>query len=293
MAVPAHAGGLRAFRVADALAVIGRSQQKAAVPENGSWLSVMSLGLAQPEALLAVDGGPAGLSYIRVNGSELRIGSLTTAADLFASAVIGEHFAMIREAGRAVFSGVQRAGTIGAAICRADSAGSLVAALAAAGASVAVRGRRGTRLVAARTFRAVPAGTVIEPGELVAEIRLPIRPGGGSAYQHAADGAAACPATGVAAIIWLDRAVVTGVGLEVAPGLAAGARGAAKFLSGADATLANFGRAGDIAAAHCAHQGWPTPPGGDAPCQVRELVVRALRRAQLRAIGQDPSGSAS
>jgi len=177
MAVPADAGGLEHFSLAGALARIASSRQKATDPQgNESWLSVLKLQLAPPEGLLDRGAVPAGLSYVRMVGDELRIGALTRRADLLDSSLIREHFAVIREITEAAFRGLSGCGTIGAALCRPESSGRLVKALAAAGASVAIRGQRGIRLVSARSLRAGPAGPQIEAGELPWEIRLPIRP---------------------------------------------------------------------------------------------------------------------
>ena len=67
----------------------------------------MKLRLAQPEVLVDINGLTE-LSYIRIEGGALRIGAMTRHADLLASAVAGEQFAIFHDAERVIADPVVR-----------------------------------------------------------------------------------------------------------------------------------------------------------------------------------------
>jgi carbon-monoxide dehydrogenase medium subunit len=248
----------------------------------------MTFRLAEPLALSDL-ADPADLCYVRIARGELRIGSLTRHADLLSSAVAGEHFAILRDAGRAIASREVRCSeTIGGMLCQADPAEDMAAVFAAVRASMVIRGRDGTRTVSARDFHRGPYETVVQPGELLTEIRIPIRPCG-SAYEKVSRRAGDCPVTGAAAVVWLDGDTVTAAGLALTPGGAQhrGPVAAEEFLAGARATPASFDRAGEFAAGHCECSADLRYPARDPQCMAGHLASRALGRALLRARGQD------
>lgn len=169
---------LGALSVREAVALIGRTQNKS-VPEGAECsLPVMTLRLARPELLIDADERPADLAYIRLAGEDLRIGSLTTRAELLDSSLISQHFAGIRaavDANPCAAPGIP--GTIGASLCRASTADRLVGALAAVHARVVIRSARGRRTVPVREFcQQQLARTLAARGDLIAEIRIPVRP---------------------------------------------------------------------------------------------------------------------
>lgn len=168
-----------AFSADRCVALISQPSPQANVPASDLGLfALMTLRLAGPAALSDL-ADPADLSYVRIAGGELRIGSLTRHADLLGSAVAGEHFAILHDVRRAIASRNARCSkTIGGMLCQADPSEDIAAAFAAVRASMVIRGRDGTRTVSARDFQLGPYETVIEPGELLTEIRIPIRPGG-------------------------------------------------------------------------------------------------------------------
>jgi aerobic carbon-monoxide dehydrogenase medium subunit len=177
MTEPAPAG-ITDLRVHAALGVISRTQNLSVLPGTESWLPVMTLGLAPPEALIAAAERPADLAYIRLVHDELRIGSLTTRAQVLTSPVISEYCALLGEAVRA--DSGRRPGlpvTIGASLCAARPDDGLATVLTAARASVVVRSAHGDRIVPVAGLRG-PWQAPIRPGELLAEVRIPITTGG-------------------------------------------------------------------------------------------------------------------
>jgi carbon-monoxide dehydrogenase medium subunit len=216
----------RAFSAEDSVALLTRPQPHAAVHTSGPGLfALMALRLAGPQARAGL-ADPADLSYVRIVGGELRIGSLTRHADLFGSALACEHLAILRDAGR-VFAGrgVRCTQTVGGVLCQADPADDLAAVFTALRAAMLISGRGGTRAVPAREFRLGPYQTVVEPGELLTEIRIPLRPCG-SAYAAVTRPDGGCAVTGSAAVICLDGDTV------VRPGSAAWRRLRSSWLAG-------------------------------------------------------------
>src|SRR5208282_3884003 len=148
-----------------------------------SLIPMMKLRLAQPEVLVDINE-LAELAVIRCEGDQLRIGALARHADLLSSALAGEHFPILHDAERVVADPIVRLwGTVGGSLCQADPSEDLSAAFAAARATAVIKTPDGERTVPVREFHRGPYETVVGRGELLAEIRVPLRPGTGSAYE--------------------------------------------------------------------------------------------------------------
>ena len=185
MQVPSQVEYERATSVEHALSLLNRPDTRV-VAGGHSLIPMMKLRLAQPEMLVDING-LAELAYIRLDGGQLRIGALARHADLLNSAVAGEHFPIFHDAERVVADPIVRLwGTIGGSLCQADPSEDLSAAFAAARATVVIRGQDGDRMVPVREFHLGPYETVIDRGELLAEVRVPVQSGTGSAYEKVA-----------------------------------------------------------------------------------------------------------
>jgi carbon-monoxide dehydrogenase medium subunit len=297
--VPAYVEYEKATSVEHALALLARFGPEARILAGGhSLIPMMKLRLVQPETLIDING-LSELSYIGVTDGELRIGALTRHAQLLDSAVAGEHFAILHDAERVIADPVVRNwGTIGGSLCQADPSEDLSATFAALKASMIIRGPDGVRTVSAREFHTGPYETVVAPGELLTEIRIAIRPGGGSAYEKVGRRVGDWPIAAAGVAIWLDDAGGAGGPRITAAGLgltAVGARHfvaaeAEEFLRGAPATEASLTKAGQIAAEHCNPVSDQRGPADYKRHLAGELTTRALRRALRRARGLNPAG---
>ena len=203
MQVPAPFDYAKATTVDHALTLLAEHGPEARVVAGGhSLIPMMKLRLARPDALIDING-LTDLAYLRVEGDELAVGALTRHVDVLSSPVVGEHFAVLHEAERVIADPIVRNwGTVGGSLCQADPAEDLPAALVALNATAVIRNREGTRTVPVRELHVGPYETVVEPGELLTEVRIPIRPGGSSAYEkverRAGDWGAAAAAAAVA-----------------------------------------------------------------------------------------------
>jgi carbon-monoxide dehydrogenase medium subunit len=284
--VPAHVEYEKATSVEHALALLARFGPEARILAGGhSLIPMMKLRLAQPETLIDING-LSELSYIRVTGGELRIGALTRHAQLLAAPVAGEHFAILHDAEKVIADPIVRNwGTVGGSLCQADPSEDLSAAFAALKATMVVQHPDGTRTVPAREFHTGPYETVVAPGELLTEIRIAIRPGGGSAYEKVGRRVGDWPVGAAAAAVWLsgDTIADAGVGLTAVGAEHFAAAEAEDFLRGAPATEASFARAGQIAAEHCRPVSDQRGPADYKRHLAGELTTRSLRRALHRA----------
>jgi aerobic carbon-monoxide dehydrogenase medium subunit len=288
--VPAQVEYEKAASVEHALTLLARYGPEARVLAGGhSLIPMMKLRLAQPETLVDING-LSELSYLRVASGELQIGALTRHAELLSSAPAGEHFAILHDAEKVIADPVVRNwGTIGGSLCQADPSEDLSAAFAALKAIMVIRGPDGTRTVPAREFHTAPYETVVAPGELLTEIRIPIRPGGGSAYEKVGRRVGDWPVGAAGVALWLAGDTITdaGIGLTAVGARNFAAAEAEDFLRGAAAIEENFARAGQIAAEHCRPVSDQRGPAAYKRHLAAELTVRALRRAADRVRHQD------
>jgi len=290
MQVPAQFEYERATSVDHALALLSQFGDEARIVAGGhSLIPMMKLRLARPEALIDING-LAELSYVRIDGDALRVGAMTRHADLLGSALVAEHFPIFVDAERVIADPIVRnRGTIGGSLCQADPSEDLSAAFAAVNAVAVIQGAGGIREVPVRAFHTGPYETVVAPAEMLIELRVPIRPGGSSAYQKVERRVGDWAVGAAGAALWLDGDTVADVGIGLT---ALGAEhfcvpAAEDFLRGAAATDENFERAGVLAAENCNPSADQRGPVDYKRHLAGVLTTRALRRAAARARGQE------
>src|SRR6202046_3693395 len=184
MQTPAPFGYERATSVDGAIASLVAHDGDARIIAGGhSLLPMMKLRLANPEHLIDINDLDE-LSYIREFADEIRIGALTRHVELLHSDVLARHLPLFADAEMVIADPVVRnRGTIGGSLCQADAAEDLSAVCSAIKASVVLRGPDGERLVAMDEFHIGPYVTAIGEGEMLTEVRIPLKSGGGSAHE--------------------------------------------------------------------------------------------------------------
>jgi aerobic carbon-monoxide dehydrogenase medium subunit len=280
----------RATSVDGAIASLSRVGAGARVIAGGhSLLPMMKLRLASPEHLIDINDLDE-LDYIREDGDELAIGALTRHRDLLESEKLATAFPLFRDAEQVIADPVVRnRGTIGGSICQADAAEDLSAVCVAAKARVVIRGAGGERTVPISEFHRGPWMTVVEPGEIVTEIRLPVRPGGGSAHAKVERRAGDWAIAAASAAVWMDGGAIAdaGIGLSAVGPITIHLTRAEEMLRGATPTEELYDQVAAIASEDCA----PVPDSRGPVDYKRHLAgvltKRALRRAVARAQGQE------
>ena len=293
MQVPAPFEYERATSVDHALDLLRQLGPEARILAGGhSLLPMMKLRLAAPGYLIDIDGLAGELGYVRMTepptppAPEIRIGAMTRHRELLESPLLAEHAAIFTDAERVIADPVVRnRGTIGGALCQADPSEDLGAVCSAIGAQTVVRGVDGDRVLDIDDFHRGPYRTAVEDDEILLEIRVPLYPRSGSAYEKVDRrvGDWAVAAAGAALSLDQDGNITeAGVGLA-AVGADIACAQARDELIGQPPTLDVLERAGAAAAEACS-------PVADQRGSVRYkrhvagvLTVRALQRAAARA----------
>jgi carbon-monoxide dehydrogenase medium subunit len=169
----------------DALGLLQRLGDEAKLLAGGhSLLPMMKLRFAQPGHLIDLGRIPE-LRGIREDGGTLKIGAMTTENELIWSTLLQQKCPLLVEGARQISDPqVRYKGTIGGDIAHGDPGNDHPALMLALGASFVLRGASGERVVPADGFFLGTYDTLLAPGEVMTEIRIPI-PAPGTGYCYA------------------------------------------------------------------------------------------------------------
>jgi carbon-monoxide dehydrogenase medium subunit len=250
---------------------------------------MMKLRLANPEHLIDINDLDE-LSYIREADGEIRVGALTRHVELLTSELLAERFPIFADAETVIADPVVRnRGTIGGSLCQADAAEDLSAVCSALKAQVVIRGAEGERVVGMEGFHVGPFTTAVGAGELLTEVRLPVRAGAGSAHEKVERRAGDWAIAAASAAVWIDGGTIADAGIALgAVGLTTiHLSRAEELLRGKAPSDDLFAEAAEIASADCS----PTADGRGPVDYKRHLAgvltQRALRRSAARALNQE------
>src|SRR5690606_33335561 len=205
--------------------------------------------------------------------------------ELLESEPLRRAFPIFHEAERVIADPlVRNRGTIGGALCQADPSEDLTAVCTTLDASCVIRGPRGERVVSMAEFYRGPYETAVGPAEMLTEIRIPVRPGGTSAYEKVGRRAGDWAVVSCGAAVWLHNGLIADarVGLAAVGPNTTGIPAVAEALRGRAPSEELYARAGTIAARHCTPV---TDQRGTAEYKrhlAAELTRRTLRRAVAR-----------
>ena len=282
MQTPAPVEYARARSIEDAIALLEQHGEESRLIAGGhSLIPMMRLRLARPEMLIDINDVDA-LQGIRVDGDELVLGAMVRHAEVLNSAVLAEHYAIFREAEKVIADPIVRnRGTVGGSMCQADPSEDLSAVGAALKGNVVIRGSGGSRTVPIRDLHEGPYETKVGPAEILTEVRFPIRPGAGSAYEKVERRVGDWPVASVGAYVVVSGGVVTdcGIGLTAVGATHFCAPDAEAFLVGKEPNDENLAAAAQIAADSCSPNSDQRGPADYKKHLANELTVRALRRA--------------
>lgn len=159
----------------EALSLLNRYGSEAKVLAGGqSLMPLMNLRLVRPRVIIDINR-VSELSFINTDRDEgLAIGSLTRQRLAERSSFVQERNPLLAEAIRLIgHIQIRNRGTIGGSFVHADPAAELPALAVLLNAEFVLRRLNGTRVVQAKDFFQGYMTTVIEPTELLSEIRFP------------------------------------------------------------------------------------------------------------------------
>lgn len=139
-----------------------------------SLVPMLNLRLASPSVL--VDIGALNLRGIHTEPDALRLGALVTHRQLETRRSIRAAVPLLADAARHIgHTAIRQRGTIGGSLAHADPTAELALVAVALDAEVVITGLSGARTVSAGEFFLGAFTTVVEPGEMVTEVRVPVQ----------------------------------------------------------------------------------------------------------------------
>jgi carbon-monoxide dehydrogenase medium subunit len=197
----------RAQNLADAQRLLAANPGAKLLAGGHSLIPLMKLRLAAPSAVVDI-GRIAELRGVSRSGDTIRIGALTTHAEIAASADVQNSAPALAEAAALIGDpAVRNRGTIGGTDAQADPASDLPTVLVALDARIVAIGPAGERTMPADGFFTGIMNTALAENEVVTSIVVPVAGRGqGSAYVKFAHPASRYAVIGVAASVTMtDR----------------------------------------------------------------------------------------
>lgn len=175
----------RPTNLADAIKLLADFGEEGRPLAGGhSLIPMMKLRLATPEHLVDLHAIST-LRGISRNGDRIVIGAMTTQHELLQSDLIQSSLPILRETILAIADPqVRYRGTVGGNVANGDPGNDLPALMMTLGGEYVLEGSSGTRTVAARDFYLGAYFTMLDPGEILTAITIPVPPSGhGYAYE--------------------------------------------------------------------------------------------------------------
>jgi aerobic carbon-monoxide dehydrogenase medium subunit len=211
--IPAPFDYVRPATLGEALGLLAERPGAKLLAGGQSLLTQLKTRVLTPPLLIDL-GGVAELRDLTAGAETLRIGAMVTVADLEAHPEVTAAAPVLGATLRHVADvQVRNRSTLGGTIAYADPGGDLTGAAIAAGARVRVVSAAGERELPVAGLFTGPFTTVLEPGELIAEILVPRRDGDRAAYHPIARRPADPTLAGVAVVAGVDGERLSGVGI--------------------------------------------------------------------------------
>jgi aerobic carbon-monoxide dehydrogenase medium subunit len=279
--IPASFNYVRASSLAHAIDLARANREDSKFVAGGHTLiPTLKLRLASPELLIDIRG-LAELRGIEIGDRSIRIGALTTHAELLASEPLLRALPVFRQAAKMIADPqVRNRGTIGGSLANADPAADWPAIVIALNAEIEMRGPTGSRRVPAEDFFLDIFTTAIVPGDVLTAVHI-TRPDAGMHFgyrkiRHPASGYAV---VGVATGLLLEDKIVkrVSIGVTGAASHAFAGDAAAPFLTGKALSRERI-----EAAAQAVSDGVTCLSDCYAPAEYRAALVRTeISRALL------------
>ena len=137
-------------------------------------VATLNMRLSEPALLIDI-GNLAALRGISLAGGLLRIGALSTHAQIEASALVAQHAPLLAQAAPHIaHAAIRNRGTLGGSLAYADPAAEWPACVLALDATVVLASASGERRLPARSFFTGLYSTAMAADELIVAIELPV-----------------------------------------------------------------------------------------------------------------------
>ena len=157
--------------LAEALVLAARPGAKI-LAGGQSLIPSLNMRLSSPELLVDINGLEE-LKGIRLDRDTLRIGALTTHADIGKSDVVKKHLPLLAAAvPHIAHPAIRNRGTLGGSLALADPAAEYPACALALDATLVVTGKKSERKIQASDFFKGLFETALEPGELLTAVEF-------------------------------------------------------------------------------------------------------------------------
>ncbi len=166
----------------------------------------MKAGRLRPKGVVDISNLPELRVLERRADEMLRIGACVTDSELMESPLVRELFpALYRAAAECAAPAVRNRASIGGNLCSASGAADLPVALLALGASLCLRSQGRERIVPAHEFIKGYRKPDLQPGEILAEILLPVPPAGSAQAFYKRGSRAALTLSRVSVALYVER----------------------------------------------------------------------------------------
>ncbi len=279
---------LRANTIPEAIALLQRYGDDAKILSGGqSLIPMMKFRIARPAYLIDINR-IAGLSYIKEEDGQLKIGGLTREADLENSPLIRSKYPIILDTAHVIADPqVRNLATVAGNLAHGDPANDHPATMLALGAKVVATGPAGKRVIPIGDFFVSLFTTALDANEIVTEIQIPVPPArSGGAYFKLERKVGDFATAAVAAQVTVDASGVcqyVGIGLTNVGPTALKAAKAEAFLRGKKLDEATRRQAAQLAGEEAQPTSDLRGPAEYKTGLVKELAFRALSRAVERA----------
>ncbi len=281
--IPASFDYVRATSLTQAIGLLQKDPDGTKLVAGGHTLiPTLKLRLASP-ALLVDIGGINELKGIEV-GDRIRIGALTTHAELLASEPLRKMLPIFHQTADLIADPqVRNRGTIGGSLANADPAADWPAVVVALKAELELAGPTGRRRVAAKDFFVDIMSTALEPEEVLVAIHIALpEPGARFGYRKIRHPASGYAVVGVAVALSLQDDVVSEAAIAItgATGRVFAADTASAGLIGKSLSSENIAAAALLASeqAECLSDHY-------APADYRKHLVRTEVGRALASLG--------
>lgn len=196
----------RPDKLEDALALLCSHRGEAKALAGGqSLMPMLALRLAAPRLLVDLARIP-GLNRIAIGADGARLGALVRWVDIERHSTLAAAHPLLAEAiSHVAHYQIRNRGTVGGSLAHADPAAEMPGIAVVCDADITVAALRGSRAIAAGDFFTGALSTVLQPDELIVDIRLPAWPSARRwAFEEFARRAGDFPLAGVALFYDLD-----------------------------------------------------------------------------------------